>query len=87
MARSLTEPLMLVPDWEQACKNCSYMVDHTDGAIVHLAQRDVTFVAVSRAPLAEIERIRQRMAWKFAWVSRTTTALTGISASVSRPPR
>jgi predicted dithiol-disulfide oxidoreductase (DUF899 family) len=65
----LVQHLMLVPGWEQACKNCSYMADHTDGAIVHLAQRDVTFVAVSRAPLAEIERFRQRMAWKFAWVS------------------
>jgi predicted dithiol-disulfide oxidoreductase (DUF899 family) len=65
----LVQHLMLAPGWEQACKNCSYMADHTDGAIVHLAQRDVTFVAVSRAPLSEIERFRQRMGWKFAWVS------------------
>jgi predicted dithiol-disulfide oxidoreductase (DUF899 family) len=36
---------------------------------VHLAQRDVTFVAVSRAPLSEIERFRQRMGWQFPWVS------------------
>jgi predicted dithiol-disulfide oxidoreductase (DUF899 family) len=60
---------MLPPGWEQGCKSCSYMADHTDGATVHLAQRDVTFVAVSRAPLAEIERFRQRMDWKFTWVS------------------
>jgi predicted dithiol-disulfide oxidoreductase (DUF899 family) len=46
------------------------MADHTDGATVHLAQRDVIFVAVSRAPLSEIERFRQRMGWKFPWVSR-----------------
>jgi predicted dithiol-disulfide oxidoreductase (DUF899 family) len=65
----LVQHLMLAPGWEQACKNCSYMADHTDGAIVHLAQRDVTFVAVSRAPLSEIEGFRQRMGWKFAWVS------------------
>ena len=45
------------------------MADHTDGATVHLAQRDVTFVAVSRAPLSEIERFRQRMGWRFPWVS------------------
>jgi predicted dithiol-disulfide oxidoreductase (DUF899 family) len=60
---------MLAPGWEQGCKNCSYMADHTDGATVHLAQRDVIFVAVSRAPLSEIERFRQRMGWKFPWVS------------------
>ena len=65
----LVQHLMLAPGWEQACKNCSYMADHTDAAIVHLAQRDVTFVAVSRAPLSEIERFRRRMGWKFSWVS------------------
>jgi predicted dithiol-disulfide oxidoreductase (DUF899 family) len=65
----LVQHLMLAPGWEHACKNCSYMADHTDGAIVHLAQRDVTFVAVSRARLSEIERFRQRMGWNFQWVS------------------
>lgn len=45
------------------------MADHTDGMAVHLAQRDITFVAISRAPLAEIERFRQRMGWRFTWVS------------------
>jgi predicted dithiol-disulfide oxidoreductase (DUF899 family) len=45
------------------------MADHTDGANVHLAQRDVTFVAISRATLAEIERFRKRMGWHFNWVS------------------
>jgi predicted dithiol-disulfide oxidoreductase (DUF899 family) len=65
----LMQHFMLGEGWEQGCKSCSYMADHTDGATVHLAQRDVTFVAVSRAPLAEIERFRQRMDWKFPWVS------------------
>jgi predicted dithiol-disulfide oxidoreductase (DUF899 family) len=65
----LVQHFMLAPGWQQGCKNCSYMADHTDGATVHLAQRDVTFVAVSRAPLSEIERFRQRMGWKFPWVS------------------
>jgi len=65
----LVQHFMLAPGWEQGCKSCSYMADHTDGATVHLAQRDVTFVAVSRAPLSEIERFRQRMGWKFPWVS------------------
>ena len=45
------------------------MADHTDGMNVHLAQRDVTLIAVSRAPLTDIERFRQRMGWQFKWVS------------------
>ena len=45
------------------------MADHTDGMNVHLAQRDITLVAISRAPLAEIARFRQRMGWQFGWVS------------------
>jgi predicted dithiol-disulfide oxidoreductase (DUF899 family) len=60
---------MLAPDWEQGCKSCSYMADHTDATLLHLAARDTSFVAVSRAPLDEIERFRQRMGWKFRWVS------------------
>jgi predicted dithiol-disulfide oxidoreductase (DUF899 family) len=65
----LVQHFMLAPGWEEGCPSCSFMADHTDGMIVHLANRDVTMVAVSRAPLAEIERFRQRMGWQFAWVS------------------
>jgi len=65
----LVQHFMLGPGWEEGCKSCSFMADHTDGMNVHLAHRDVTLVAVSRAPLAEIERFRQRMGWKFRWVS------------------
>ena len=65
----LVQHFMLAPGWEQGCKSCSYMADHTDPTLVHLAQRDTAFVAVSLAPLAEIERFRQRMGWKFPWVS------------------
>jgi predicted dithiol-disulfide oxidoreductase (DUF899 family) len=64
---------MLAPGWEQGCKSCSYMADHTDATLVHLAHRDTAFVAVSRAPLGEIERFRQRMGWKFPWVSSDGT--------------
>jgi len=49
------------------------MADHTDATLVHLAHRDTAFVAVSRAPLAEIERFRQRMGWTFRWVSSDGT--------------
>ena len=45
------------------------MADHTDGMNMHLANHDVTMIAVSRAPLAEIERYRKRMGWRFTWVS------------------
>ena len=65
----VVQHFMLGPGWEAGCKSCSFMADHSDGARVHLAQRDVTLIAVSRAPLAEIERFRQRMGWQFPWVS------------------
>jgi len=65
----LVQHFMLAPGWEQGCPSCSFMADHSDGMTVHLAHRDLTLVAVSRAPLAEIERFRQRMGWRFKWVS------------------
>lgn len=60
---------MLGPGWVQGCPSCSYLADHFDGAIIHLAQRDVAFVVVSRAPFKEIEAYRKRMGWQFKWVS------------------
>jgi predicted dithiol-disulfide oxidoreductase (DUF899 family) len=65
----LVQHFMLAPGWEQGCASCSFMADHTDGMKVHLANRDVTFVAISHASLAEIERFRRRMGWQFNWVS------------------
>lgn len=65
----LVQHFMLGPGWDQGCPSCSFMADHTDGMTVHLANRDVTFVAISRAPLAEIEPFRRRMGWQFRWVS------------------
>ena len=60
---------MLGPDWEAGCPSCSLLADHFDGAVIHLAQRDVTFLAVSRAPLPQIEKFKARMGWRFKWVS------------------
>jgi predicted dithiol-disulfide oxidoreductase (DUF899 family) len=60
---------MLGPGWDAGCPSCSFLADHFDGAAIHLAQRDVAFVVVSRAPLAEIEKFKNRMGWKFKWVS------------------
>ncbi len=60
---------MLGPGWKDGCPSCSFLADHFDGAAIHLAQRDVTLVVVSRAPLAEIQAYQKRMGWKFKWVS------------------
>ena len=60
---------MLGPGWEEGCPSCSYLSDHFDGATVHLAHRDVTLIAASRAPLTEIETFQKRMQWRFKWVS------------------
>ncbi|MGO9361477.1 MAG: DUF899 domain-containing protein [Xanthobacteraceae bacterium] len=60
---------MLGPGWKDGCVGCSFGADHVEGILPHLAQRDVVYVAVSRAPLAEIEAYRKRMGWHFDWVS------------------
>lgn len=60
---------MLGPDWEEGCKSCSFWADNFNGIAVHLNHRDVTFTAISRAPLAKIEAYRSRMGWSFPWVS------------------
>ena len=65
----MVQHFMLAPGWEQGCKSCSYMADHTDGMKIHLEHRDITFVAISRAPIEQIEQFRKRMGWKFKWVS------------------
>jgi len=60
---------MLGPGWIEGCPSCSYLADHFDGMLPHLAQRDVTFTAISRAPLPEIEAYQRRMGWQFPWAS------------------
>ncbi|WP_105374602.1 DUF899 domain-containing protein [Neorhizobium huautlense] len=65
----LVQHFMFAPEWKEGCPSCSFMADHADGMNLHLAHHDVTLVAVSRAPLAEIERYRERMGWQFKWVS------------------
>lgn len=65
----LVQHFMFAPGWTQGCPSCSFMADHTDGMNKHLANHDVSVVAVSRAPLADLERYRSRMGWDFRWVS------------------
>ena len=60
---------MFAPDWDEACKSCSFWADNFNGIPVHLGHRDVTFTAVSLAPLAKIEAYKKRMGWSFPWVS------------------
>lgn len=60
---------MLGPDWEQGCKSCSFWADNFNGIPIHLNHRDVTFTAISRAPLARIEAYKKRMGWSFPWIS------------------
>src|SRR3984885_365102 len=60
---------MFGPDWQEGCPSCSFVSDHFDGTLPHLAARDVTFAAVSRAPLAKIDAFKKRMGWGFQWVS------------------
>lgn len=64
---------MLGPGWAEGCKSCSYLADHFDGMTIHLAHRDVTFAVVSHAPYAEIAAFKERMGWKFHWVSSFAT--------------
>jgi predicted dithiol-disulfide oxidoreductase (DUF899 family) len=60
---------MFGPDWQEGCPSCSFVSDHLDGALAHLAARDVALAVVSRAPIAKIAAFRARMGWRFTWVS------------------
>jgi predicted dithiol-disulfide oxidoreductase (DUF899 family) len=60
---------MLAPGWKAGCPGCSLLSDHIDGALPHLNHHDVTWTAVSLAPIAEIETYKKRMGWKFPWAS------------------
>ncbi len=61
--------LMFGPDYAGACPGCSNLADHLDAALVHLAHRDVTLMAFSRAPLEKLQPYKERMGWQFPYVS------------------
>jgi predicted dithiol-disulfide oxidoreductase (DUF899 family) len=61
--------LMFGPDDDAACRGCSFTADSLSGAVIHIENRDVSFVAVSRAPLERLLAYRERMGWTFPWVS------------------
>jgi len=60
---------MFDPTWSQGCKSCSFVADHYNGLVEHLAHRDISFVTVSKASIEQIEAFRKRMGWFFPWVS------------------
>ena len=60
---------MFGPDWQEGCPGCSLLCDHVDGARQHFEHNDVSFVAVSRAPVEKLEAYRKRMGWTFRWAS------------------
>ncbi|TKC87995.1 DUF899 domain-containing protein [Trinickia terrae] len=60
---------MFGPDYKAGCPSCSSIADGFDGFVIHLANHDVTLMAVSRAPLAKLQAYKQRMGWGFPWAS------------------
>jgi predicted dithiol-disulfide oxidoreductase (DUF899 family) len=60
---------MFEKDWEEGCKSCSFLADHYEPAITHLANRDVSMITVSKAPLEKLEAFKKRMNWNFKWLS------------------
>ncbi len=65
----IVQHFMYGKDWDEGCPSCSFWADGFDGTTIHMKHRDAAFVAVSNAPLEEIEAYRQRMGWTFKWVS------------------
>jgi predicted dithiol-disulfide oxidoreductase (DUF899 family) len=64
---------MYDPNWDLGCPSCSFWADNFNNIIVHLNQRDVTMIAVSRAPYSKIAAYKKRMGWDFKWVSSFDT--------------
>src|SRR5438067_12326565 len=60
---------MLGPDYEAGCPSCSAIADGYNGIVVHLANHDVMFWTISRAPLAKLQAYKKRMGWTFPWAS------------------
>jgi predicted dithiol-disulfide oxidoreductase (DUF899 family) len=64
---------MFAPEDDVGCKSCSFWADNFNPNVIHLNARDVSFAAVSRAPLDKLEAYRERMGWNFHWVSSGAT--------------
>jgi predicted dithiol-disulfide oxidoreductase (DUF899 family) len=64
---------MFGPEYEFGCPVCSSIADSFDGVTRHLAARDVTMIAISRAPIEKLLSFRERMGWSFNWASSYET--------------
>jgi predicted dithiol-disulfide oxidoreductase (DUF899 family) len=64
---------MYDPNWDVGCPSCSFWSDNFNGIVVHLNQRDVTMIAISRAPYNKIDAYKKRLGWDFKWVSSYDT--------------
>jgi predicted dithiol-disulfide oxidoreductase (DUF899 family) len=60
---------MFAPDWSEGCPSCSWWADNFERNVGHLVHRDVTLLAISRAPLAKLDAFRKQKGWTFKWVS------------------
>ena len=60
---------MLGPDWEEGCPSCSFWADNFNGIDIHLAHRDIAFLAVSRGGYEKLAAYKKRMGWSFKWMS------------------
>lgn len=70
----LVNHFMMGPGWEEGCPSCSFWADNYSGTEMHLAARDTTLVAISRATLPEIEKYKTRMGWGFPWYSSSESS-------------
>ena len=66
--------LMFAPEWDAACKSCSFWADSFSSSVVHLAHRDVSFAAISRAPVQKLTAYAKRLGWGFPWLSSEGTS-------------
>src|SRR5256886_5404087 len=69
----VVQHFMFAPDWSEGCKSCSFWADGFERMIPHLAARDTTLVAISRAPLQKLDAFKARMGWTFDWLSSSDT--------------
>ena len=67
---------MFGPDYTAGCPSCSAIADGFDPIVVHLANHDVTLMAISRAPLAKLQAYKRRMGWTFPWASAADSDFT-----------
>ncbi len=65
----IVQHFMYGESWDEGCPSCSFWADGWDPLVVHLEHRDVSMVAISKAPLAKLQAYRERMGWSFKWLS------------------